>query len=68
MFGARITQTHTYAVLEISDAAYQEIATMLRSAGYDHAFMDNGKIDMHGLAVASVNQGNVDDDISEHSS
>lgn len=50
-------QTHTYAELELSQAAYDEIAGKLRAAGYDHAFMTgedaNGPpaIDMHGIGV-----------------
>jgi hypothetical protein len=44
--------THTYAVLELSKAAHEEIATKLRAAGYDHSFMEDGVIDMHGIAVA----------------
>jgi hypothetical protein len=55
MFG-RIRQTHTYAVLEISAAAYNEIKAKLEAAGYDHAFHENDRhgevIDMHGIAVA----------------
>lgn len=47
-----LTSTHTYAVLDLSKAAYDEIAEKLRAAGYDHAFMDNGVIDMHGIGVA----------------
>lgn len=47
--------TYTYAVLEISDAAFEEIAKLLKDAGYDHAFHKerNGHIviDMHGIAV-----------------
>lgn len=43
--------THTYAVLEISNAAYDEIRAKLEAAGYQHAFMDDGEIDMHGIAV-----------------
>jgi hypothetical protein len=46
-----IRQTHTYAELELSAAAYEEIARKLREAGYDHAFMDDGAIDMHGIGV-----------------
>lgn len=49
-----IWQTRTYAVLEISSAAYQEIREKLEKAGYDHAFheKDYGEIiDMHGIAV-----------------
>lgn len=40
--------THTYALLDLSQAAYDEIASRLKIAGYDHAFVD---IDMHGIAV-----------------
>jgi len=44
--------THTYVVLEVSSDAYQEIKLKLKAAGYDHAFMSNGEIDMHGIAVS----------------
>jgi hypothetical protein len=44
--------THTYVILELSSSAHDEIAYKLRAAGYDHAFNDNGEIDMHGIAVA----------------
>lgn len=47
--------THTYALLEISPAAYEEIKTKLEAAGYADQFhdQDDGKvaIDMHGIAV-----------------
>ena len=42
--------THTYAILDISHTAFEEIATKLRAAGYHHAF-DRDVIDMHGIAV-----------------
>ncbi len=45
-------QTHTYAALEVSDVAYQEIAGKLRDACYDHAFHEDGLINMHGIALA----------------
>jgi len=48
MFGLRFT--HTFAELEVSAAAYDEIAAKLRAAGYDHAFV-NGAIDMHGIGL-----------------
>lgn len=48
----RLTSTHTYALLELSPAAYDEIAGKLRAAGYHHAFND-GVIDMHGIGIAS---------------
>ena len=47
----KLTSTHTYVELELSDAAYEEIQQKLREASYDHAFMNDGAIDMHGLAV-----------------
>lgn len=47
-----IRQTHTYAVLELTKAAYDEIASKLRDAGYTHAFGENGVIDMQGIGVA----------------
>lgn len=43
--------THTFAELEVSAAAYDEIAAKLREAGYDHAFTDEGAIDMHGIGL-----------------
>lgn len=44
--------TRTNAVLEVSSTTYEEIATKLREAGYDHAFDRDGHIDMHGIALA----------------
>lgn len=44
--------THTYATLEISASAYDEIAEKLRAAGYEHAFdLPEGAIDMQGVGV-----------------
>lgn len=46
--------THTYAIMDISTAAYNEIAGKLRDAGYDHAFQQSeGRecIDMHGVGL-----------------
>lgn len=43
--------THTYVELEVSPAAYEEIAGNLRAAGYGHVFGADGEIDMHGLAL-----------------
>lgn len=46
--------THTYAILGISSAAYQEIKEKLEAAGHDHVFHDDGNkvvIDMHGIAL-----------------
>lgn len=46
-----IRQSHTYVELELSAAAFDEIRQKLTDAGYDHCFMDDGAIDMHGLGV-----------------
>lgn len=55
-----LTQTHTYAELEVSAEAYAEIAAKLIEAGYDHVFERSGKgvenrgaIDMHGIALVT---------------
>lgn len=52
----RLTHTHTYSILELSPAAYQEIRSKLEAAGYTDVFHrddDHGEtIDMHGIAVA----------------
>jgi len=49
--------TYTYAIIEISPAAYKEIADKLKEAGYGHAFNQDRAhgvvIDMHGIALAS---------------
>jgi hypothetical protein len=56
--------THTYATLEVSRAAYDEIASKLREAGYDHVFIPDRigaapTIDMHGigLVVEDIDEG-----------
>jgi hypothetical protein len=48
--------THTYAVLEVSPATFNEICTKLRAAGYESQFHETRSgvvvtIDMHGLAL-----------------
>jgi hypothetical protein len=47
----KLRTTHTYVELELSPAAYDEIAGKLKAADYGHAFMDDGAIDMHGIGV-----------------
>ncbi len=47
--------THTYAILEVSAAAYEEIKKLLTDAGYEDTFHEHdGRtvIDMHGIALA----------------
>lgn len=46
--------TYTYAELELSQAAYDEIRQKLEAAGYQHAFMSDGAIDMHGIGVTRL--------------
>lgn len=53
----RLTSTHTFATLEVSNAAYDEIAAKLKEAGYDHVFMEDGAIDMHGIGLVKVEAG-----------
>jgi hypothetical protein len=43
--------THTYALLEVTAAAYDEIASKLRGCGYGSSINDQGEIDMHGIAL-----------------
>lgn len=51
---ARGGDTHTYAILEVTENVFHEIAVKLKDAGYEHAFNDDGKIiDMHGIALQS---------------
>lgn len=47
----RIRSTYTYVTMELSAAAYDEIAQKMREADYGHAFNEDGEIDMHGIAV-----------------
>lgn len=46
--------TYTYAILEVSKAAYDEIYKKLMEAGYNQAFHKDDEavvIDMHGIAL-----------------
>lgn len=45
-----IRSTHTYATLEVSAEAYDEVKRLLEKAEYHHAFHE-GLIDMHGIAL-----------------
>lgn len=53
--------TYTYAILEISQAAYDEIRTKLAEAGYDQAFHTHEGdftevIDMHGIGLSTADR------------
>jgi hypothetical protein len=48
-----LRQTHTYALLGVSQRTYSEVAALLHNAGYDHCFGPDGEIDMHGIALVA---------------
>jgi hypothetical protein len=46
--------SHTYVILQVSPAAYDEIKAKLEETGYGHAFHEDTEgplIDMHGIAL-----------------
>lgn len=49
--------THTYATLQVSRSAFDEISTKLSAAGYEHAFDIDARnvpvIDMHGIGLVA---------------
>jgi hypothetical protein len=50
----KLAQSYTYALMEVSGPAYDEIAAKMREAGYGDAFHVEGSryaIDMHGIAL-----------------
>ena len=54
--------TYTYAILDVSRAAFDEIKAKLDAAGYQHMFHGDA-IDMHGVALRAVVT-----DLDEHAS
>lgn len=42
---------HTYVILEVSLAAYEEIAEKLRVVGHGRAFGEDGVINMRGIGL-----------------
>lgn len=50
-----LRQTHTYAVMDVSQSTYAEVHRKLLEAGYEHAVMDTGELDMHGIALGVEN-------------
>lgn len=44
--------THTYAIMEVSQKAYDEIRGKLEAAGYSDQIDQDGSLDMHGIALA----------------
>ena len=57
-----MTYTYTYVVMEISQAAYDEIKKKMKEADYNHVFHKDSQfgpvIDMHGIAVAAKGDDN----------
>ena len=49
--------SHTYALLEVSAAAYDEIKQKLIDAGYRSAINEAAEIDMHGIALVRNETG-----------
>lgn len=48
--------THSYAIMEVSAAAFEEIEHKLREAGYVHVIdVEEGLLDMQGIALAKAN-------------
>lgn len=43
--------THTYALMPVTLATYEEVKRKLKDAGYDHALGPDGELDMHGIAL-----------------
>ena len=43
--------THTYALLEVSQQAFDEIKKLLEEADYYHAVTPEGYLDMNGIAL-----------------
>lgn len=58
--------TYTFVVMEVSPAVYDEVEAKLRAAGYDHAIED-GYLDMHGLALAKRPETRFDEKTPVHS-
>lgn len=56
-----IRQTHTYVTMEVTQSTWNEIATKMRDAEYDQAFMENDEIDMHGIAVVPSSEPSIDE-------
>jgi hypothetical protein len=46
--------SHSIATLEVSAGTYDEIASKLRAAGYDHVSGANGVIDMTGVGLETT--------------
>jgi len=48
--------TYTYVELNVSESTYNEVKQLLEEAGYGHCFMEEGAINMHGMALVLAPQ------------
>jgi hypothetical protein len=55
-FGGRLRSTYTVATMEVPHDVFNLIASKLRDAGYDHAFMDETTVDLSGVALVPSDQ------------
>lgn len=44
--------THTLALLDLPKAMYEFVRDKMKAAGYEHAFLEDGIIDMHGIGLS----------------
>lgn len=47
-------ETRTVAALTISQTAFNEVSRLMLVAGYQHAFMPDGAIDMSGICIQPI--------------
>lgn len=47
----RPSATHTYVEMEVSKETYAEVKYLLEQAGWDHCIMDDGALDLSGIAL-----------------
>lgn len=60
MVRPRGSPTHTYVLMEVSQATYDEVARLMRGACYDHVFGRDNEIDMNGIAVVPRKEEQMD--------
>lgn len=50
-----MTTSRTYAKMQVTTPAFEEIKAKLVEAGYDQALLDEGNaLDMHGIALVAI--------------
>lgn len=54
--------THTLALMDVSASTFAEIEQKLKDAGYDHAVLDDGNLDMTGIALVRLSPVPMPDD------